>query len=90
MKIDIVSNHVIGNSRLIFAIEKVMPYNPRIIETRLEYVSPGFVKFCRQNNLKIMVNALEKGAENKYQEIIDSPIDMVNLDKADLMINLIK
>jgi len=37
-----------------------------------------------------MVNALEKGSENKYQEIIDSPIDMVNLDKADLMINLIK
>jgi len=78
------------NAQDIPSLEKVMPYNPRIIETRLEYVSPDFVKFCRQNKLKIMVNALEKGSENNYQEIIDSPIDMVNLDKVDLMINLVK
>ena len=39
--------------------------------------------------MKIMVNALDKGMESKYQEIIDSPADMVNLDRADLMVDLI-
>jgi len=33
---------------------------------------------------------LEDGAESKYPEIVDSAADMVNLDKADLMIQLLK
>jgi glycerophosphoryl diester phosphodiesterase len=69
-------------------LKKAMEYHPQIIECRLEELTPEFVTFCRKNKLKIMVNALSKGSEKTYQKIINSPADMVNLDRADLMIGL--
>jgi glycerophosphoryl diester phosphodiesterase len=71
-------------------LEKAMEYQPQIIEYHLEHLTPAFVEFCRKNNLKLMAHALEEGSEKKYHEIIHSPADMVNLNKADLMLNLIK
>ncbi len=70
-------------------LERVLDYNPQIIEYRLENLTPAFVAFARKHNLKLMAHALEDGAESKYPEIIDSAADMVNLDKADLMIRLL-
>jgi len=71
-------------------LERVLDYNPQIIEYRLENLTPDFVVFAKKHNLKLMAHALEDGAESKYPEIIDSAADMVNLDKADLMIQLLK
>lgn len=70
-------------------LERVLSYNPQIIEYRLENLTPDFVTFTRKHNLKLMAHALEDGAESKYPEIINSAADMVNLDKADLMIKLL-
>jgi len=70
-------------------LEYIMDYDPQLIECRLDILTPHVVAFCRENNLLIMVNALEKGSENNYQQIIDSPADLVNLDYPDIMIDLI-
>lgn len=78
------------NAKDVNGLEKVMTFQPQIIEFRLEHLTPAFIEFCKKNNLKLMAHALKKGAEEEYQKIIDSPADMVNLDKADLMISLIK
>jgi len=37
-----------------------------------------------------MLNALERGAEKKYQQIIDPHAEMVNLNCRDIMIDLMK
>ena len=71
-------------------LKRVLDYNPQIIEYRLENLTPDFVTFAKNHNLKLMAHALEDGAESKYPEIVDSAADMVNLDKADLMIQLLK
>lgn len=39
---------------------------------------------------KIMVNALQKEGDKNYQKIIDSEVDLVNLDYPDKMIDLMK
>ena len=70
-------------------LKRVLDYNPQIIEYRLKNLSPAFVAFARKHSFKLMAHALEEGAESKYPEIIDSAADMVNLDKADLMIELL-
>ena len=67
-----------------------MDYNPQIIEYRLEHLTPDFIAFCREHDLKLMAHALGEGFETKYQEIIDSAADMVNLDRADEMIERLK
>jgi glycerophosphoryl diester phosphodiesterase len=71
-------------------LKRVLDYNPQIIEYRLDHLTPSFVAFCRDHKLKLMAHALHKGAESDYQRIIDSAADMVNLDKADVMIELLK
>jgi len=70
-------------------LKRVLAYNPQIIEYRLENLTPEFAAFAHQNNLKLMAHALEDGAEKNYQAIIDSPADMVNLDRARLMFELL-
>ena len=71
-------------------LERVMVYRPQIIECGLEQLTPAFVAFCKEHDLKLMALVLGKGSELSYPEIINSPADMVNLDKADLMMRLIK
>ena len=71
-------------------LKEVLPYNPQIIEYRLPNLTPGFVAFCRANNLKLMAHALEDGAEEHYSDILESAADMVNLDRADEMISLME
>ncbi|MDA0347933.1 MAG: glycerophosphodiester phosphodiesterase family protein [Verrucomicrobia bacterium] len=70
-------------------LKRVLAYNPQIIEYRLENLTPEFVDFAQQNNLKLIAHALEDGAEKNYQAIIDSAADMVNLDMPDLMIEML-
>jgi glycerophosphoryl diester phosphodiesterase/poly(3-hydroxybutyrate) depolymerase len=70
-------------------LERVLDFNPQLIEYRLEHLTPAFVTFCRENNLKLMAHALQEGAESHYQSILDSAADMVNLDRADEMIALL-
>ena len=71
-------------------LRSVMDYNPQIIEYRLEHLTPDFIAFCREHDLKLMAHALGEGFETKYQEIIDSAADIVNLDRADEMIERLK
>ncbi|MBT5903424.1 MAG: glycerophosphodiester phosphodiesterase family protein [Opitutaceae bacterium] len=70
-------------------LRRVMDYNPQIIEYRLEHLTPEFIAFCREHDLKLMAHALGEGFEMNYQAIIDSAADMVNLDRADEMIGLL-
>ena len=78
------------NATDVAGLERVLVYSPHLIEYRLENLTPEFVEFARKHNLKLMAHALTDGAESLYQEILDSAADMVNLDKADLMIRLAK
>lgn len=71
-------------------LNRVLEYNPQIIEYRIENLTSEFVASARKHGLKLMAHALEEGAESRYPEIIDSAADMVNLDKADLMIELLR
>lgn len=71
-------------------LKRVLDYNPQIIEYRLENLTPKFITFCREHDLKLMAHALGEGFETKYQEIIDSAADMVNLDRADEMIERLR
>ena len=71
-------------------LEFIMDYDPQLIECRIDILTPQVIAFCKKNKLKIMVNALDKGAEKNYQQIIDSPADMVNLNCPDIMIYLMK
>ena len=71
-------------------LEYIMDYNPQLIECRIDLLTPQVIAFCKKNNLKIMLNALEKGAEKNYQQIIDSHADMVNLNCPDIMVDLMK
>ncbi len=77
------------NATDVEGLKRVLAYNPQIIEYRLEHLTPEFAQFCKEHDLRLMAHALEDGAEEHYQAIIDSAADMVNLDKADLMIELI-
>ena len=70
-------------------LKRVLAYNPQIIEYRLENLTPDFVRFCRQNDLKLMAHALGDGAEDNYETIVESSADMVNLDKADQMLKIL-
>ncbi len=71
-------------------LRRVLDYNPQIIEYRLPNLTPEFVDFARTHELKLMAHALGKGSESLYPQIIESAADMVNLDKVDLMIELLK
>lgn len=70
-------------------LRAVLSYNPQLIEYRLQNLTPAFVDFCREHNLKLMAHALHDGAENDYPDILKSAADMVNLDRADEMIALL-
>lgn len=76
------------NATDVAGLERVLAYNPQLIEYRLENLTPEFVEFARKHDLKLMAHALTVGAEILYQEILDSAADMVNLDRADIMIKL--
>ena len=69
-------------------LQRVLPYNPQIIEYRLDHLTPDFVAFARRNGLELMAHALHEGAEEEYPRILESAADMVNLDRADEMIAL--
>lgn len=69
-------------------LEYIMDYTPQLIECRIDLLTPQLISFCKKNKLKIMLNTLEKGAEKNYQQVIDSPADMVNLNCPDIMIDL--
>ena len=71
-------------------LEYIMEYDPQLIECRIDLLTPQVIAFCKKNNLKIMLNALEKGAEKNYQQIIDSHADMVKLNCQDIMVDLMK
>jgi glycerophosphoryl diester phosphodiesterase len=70
-------------------LKRVLAFHPQIIEYRLENLTPEFAAFARANNLELMAHALEPGAEKNYPAIIKSAATMVNLDKADLMLELL-
>ena len=67
-----------------------MDYNPQLIECSIDILTPQVVAFCKKNKLKIMVHGLDQSGENDYQQIIDSPAHMVNLDRPDDMLDLLK
>lgn len=70
-------------------LRAVLPYNPQIIEYRLQNLTPAFVDFSREHNLKLMAHALHQSAEKDYPDILKSAANMVNLDRADEMIALL-
>jgi len=71
-------------------LDYILDYDPQLIECKIDLLTPQVIAFCKKNNLKIMLNALDKNGENNYQQVIDSQADMVNLDRPDAMIGLLK
>jgi glycerophosphoryl diester phosphodiesterase len=71
-------------------MDSILDYDPQLIECKIDLLTPQVITFCQKNNLKIMVNALDKNGDQNYQQIIDSPADMVNLDRPEDMIKLMK
>ena len=76
------------NATDVEGLKAVMAYRPQIIEYRLEDLTPEFVAYCREHGLKLMAHALGDGSEAQYPEILRSAANMVNLDRADQMIQL--
>jgi glycerophosphoryl diester phosphodiesterase len=71
-------------------LEYILDYSPQLIECKIDLLIPVVISFCKKNKLKIMVNTLDKNGEKQYQQVIDSPADMVNLNSPDKMIDLLK
>jgi len=51
-------------------LERFLDYNPQIIEYRLQNLTPEFVDFCREHDLKLMAHALHDGAKQDYRSIL--------------------
>ena len=71
-------------------LRKVLDYNPQIIEYRLLNLTPGFAGFAQTHGLKLVAHALGGGSDSLYPQIIESAAEMVNLDKAESVIELLK
>ncbi|MGC9349078.1 MAG: glycerophosphodiester phosphodiesterase [Anaerolineae bacterium] len=57
----------------------------RIVEVRLDKMSPALVEACRERSIKVMINEMREDAEALRRVIAWEP-DMVNLDHADLLL----
>lgn len=71
-------------------VREALRFVPDIIECRLQDLTPDFVELCRKNNLKIMIYVDGKDNRRTYRRVIDSKVDMVNLNKPELMLELLK
>ncbi len=76
------------NAKDIKSLKEVMAYDPQIIECDVSAMTPEFVKFCRKNRLKIM--AYGKDTKEDYLNVLNSPAKMVNLNKPELMLEMMK
>lgn len=56
---------------------------PAIVETHTESITPDFLDYCHQRNIKIMV-AAQGESEADYQAALECGADMINLDKPEL------
>jgi len=62
-------------------------FNAEIIECYLKNLNAEFIDTCRQNDIKIMV--LEKAkSRTAFRKIIEWDVDLINLDYADLFIEV--
>lgn len=57
--------------------------HPSIVETHVEAITPEFLEFCHNNNIKVMVAAQGESVED-YRAAVESGADMINLDKPEL------
>ena len=76
------------NARDIADLRAALKYNPEIIECGVKNLSADFIDLCKQHNLKIMIYG--KDTKKAYREVINSVADMVNLNKPELMLELLK
>lgn len=74
------------NAKSVETLQEVMVYNPQIIECDVEAMTPDFVNFCREHNLKIM--AYGHDTEEDFANVLNSSADMVNLNKPELMLEM--
>ena len=69
-------------------VREALEYQPDIIECQLEDLTTQFISVCKQNDLKIML--YEKDSKKNYQRALNSAADMINLNRPELMIQLIQ
>lgn len=56
---------------------------PSIVETHVESITPDFLEFCHNNNIKVMVAAQGESIAD-YRKALECGADMINLDKPEL------
>jgi len=61
---------------------------PAIVETHVEAITPEFLDFCHNHNIKVMVAAQGENEED-YQKALECGADMINLDKPELFETLL-
>ncbi|MEQ9287831.1 MAG: glycerophosphodiester phosphodiesterase family protein [Cyclobacteriaceae bacterium] len=76
------------NASSVAELNKVLAYNPQIIECNVAVMEGKFVKTCKKNKLKLM--AYGEDSVEEYQKAIDSPASMINLNKPELMLEMMK
>lgn len=57
--------------------------HPAIVETHVEDITPNFLSFCHDNDIKVMVAAQGESVED-YHKARECGADMINLDKPEL------
>ena len=62
-------------------------YGARIVEVSLQELTPALQESCRQRGMKVMVFE-EQADPVAYRRILDSGVQMVNLDHADLFVRV--
>lgn len=76
------------NAGNVVELNKVLAYNPQIIECNVAIMEGEFVKICKKNKLKLM--AYGEDSVEEYQKAIDSPATMINLNKPELMLEILE
>ncbi len=62
---------------------------PAIVEIHADKITPEFLDYCRNNNIKVMVGAQGESLDD-YRTAIRTGADMINLDKPELFEQLLK
>lgn len=78
------------NASNIAALKKWMKIcTPAYVETDILNITPQFKEFCKSNHIKIMA-AIQNASEKEYKKAIEAHPDLVNLDRPELFVKMLR
>ncbi len=76
------------NASTVDKLKQVLAYQPQIIECNVAAMKGRFVRMCKKHRLKLM--AYGEDSEEEYLKAMNSPASMINLNKPEMMLELVK